>query len=164
MDDMFAQGTTRPQRADSPGIRIPPPLVVIAVFLLGWLMQSRFPLPFLPNPAALILGAVLILAYLVLALAAIPTMIRGGGTLNTSTPSKALVTTGIYQITRNPLYLSLLLLYLGVACLTSMTWAAILLPFLLVYSQILIVREERYLTRAFGAAYTDYKAHVRRWL
>lgn len=164
MDNMLARDTAQPQRADSPGVRVPPPLVFITVFLLGWLIQSRLPLPFLPNPAALILGGALVASYLGLAIASIPTMVRGGGTLNTSAPSKALVTSGVYRVTRNPMYLSLLLLYTGVACITSMTWAVILLPTLVIYCQVLIVREERYLTRAFGAAYSSYQASVHRWL
>lgn len=47
---------------------------------------------------------------------------------------------------------------------TGVTWALIVLPLALVYSQITIIREERYLERAFGAAYADYKARVRRWI
>jgi protein-S-isoprenylcysteine O-methyltransferase Ste14 len=164
MDNMLAHDNTPQQRADSPGVRIPPPLVFIAAFLLGWLIQSRIPLPFLPNPAALILGVVLLIGWLILVASSIPTMIRGGGTLNTAGPSQSLVTSGIYRITRNPMYLSLVLLYTGVMCLTSMTWALIVLPVALVYSQITILREERYLTRAFGAAYTSYQARVRRWI
>lgn len=164
MDNMIARDSAKAQRADSPGVRIPPPLVYIAVFLIGWFVQTRIPLPFLPNPYALILGIVLVCGWVVLAGASIPVMIRGGGTLNTSAPSTALVTSGIYKITRNPMYLSLLVLYTGVACLTHMTWAVILLPVVVVFSQVLIIREERYLDRAFGASYADYKARVRRWI
>ena len=164
MDKMLAESPSTPQRADSPGVRIPPPLVFIALFLIGWLIQSRFPLPFLSNPLALILGIVFVGGYVVLAIASIPTMIRRGGTLNTNGPSQAVVTSDIYRITRNPMYLSLVLLHVGIVCLTGITWALILLPIALVYSQITIIREERYLERAFGTAYADYKTRVRRWI
>ena len=164
MDNNLAHHATSPQRADSPGVRIPPPLVFIAMFLLGWLVQSRFPLPFLPNPLALIFGIALVAGYVALIAMAIPTMIRRGGTLNTNGQSSALVTSGIYRLSRNPMYLSLVLLYLGVVCLTGMTWALILLPLAIIYTQITILREERYLERAFGAGYADYKARARRWL
>ncbi len=164
MDNMLARDASQRQRADSPGVRIPPPLIFIALFLLGWLVQSRFPLPFLPNPLALILGIVLVAGYVALIAFSIPTMIQRGGTLNTNGQSRALVTSGIYRITRNPMYLSLVLLYLGVVCLTGMAWALILLPLAILYTQITILREERYLERAFGRSYTDYKARVRRWL
>lgn len=164
MDKTIATDTPQKQRADSPGVRIPPPLVYIALFLVGWFIQTRFPLPFLPHSVAFILGVVLVFGWVVLAIASIPTMIRGGGTLNTSAPSTGLVTSGIYRVTRNPMYLSLLLLYTGVACLTAVTWAMILFPLAVAFSQVLIMREERYLGRAFGAAYADYKARVRRWI
>lgn len=164
MDNMLANSATRDQRVDSPGVRIPPPLIFIAMFLVGWLGQSRLPLPFLPAPVSLALGAILLAGWLLLVAMSIPTMIRRGGTLNTSGQSSAVVTSGIYRVTRNPMYLSLVLLYLGVACLTRMAWPLPFLLIALVYTQVVILREERYLERAFGAAYTAYKARVRRWL
>jgi protein-S-isoprenylcysteine O-methyltransferase Ste14 len=164
MNHMAASENTQRQHADNPGVRIPPPLVFIAAFLLGWLVQSRFPLVFLPNPLALILGILLVVCYLALIAASIPTMVRRGGTLNTAGPSRALVTSGVYRITRNPMYLSLVLLHLGVVCLTGMTWALIFLPIPVIYTQFTILREEHYLTRAFGASYTGYIARVRRWI
>ena len=159
-----APGARSGQRADSAGVRIPPPLVFIAMYLLGWLVQSRIPTPFLPDPLAFALGGVLLAGWLALVITSIPTMIRRGGTLNTAAPSRALVTMGIYRVTRNPMYLSLVVLYLGVMCLTRMLWPLAFLPVALVYTQITILREERYLERAFGAAYLAYKARVRRWL
>lgn len=164
MNKMLAESQSQRQRADSPGVRISPPLVFIALFLIGWLIQSRFPLLFLSNPLALILGIAFVCGYAVLAIASISTMIRRGGTLNTNGPSQAIVTSGVYRITRNPMYLSLVLLHVGVVCLTGVTWALIVLPLALVYSQITIIREEHYLERAFGAAYADYKARVHRWI
>lgn len=167
MDAMVAKDASEArsdQRVDSAGVRIPPPLVFIAMYLLGWLVQSRIPAPFLPTPLALALGGMLLVAWLALVATSIPTMIRRGGTLNTSAPSSALVTTGVYRVTRNPMYLSLVLLYLALMLLARMLWPLAFLPLALVYTQITILREERYLERAFGASYLDYRARVRRWL
>jgi protein-S-isoprenylcysteine O-methyltransferase Ste14 len=95
----------------------------------------------------------------------IPTLLRGKGTLNTNGSSAALVTSGPYRISRNPMYLGLVLLYAGVACVFSVVWALPLLIPLIIYTQLsVIAREERYLDRAFGDTYRAYRVRVRRWL
>ena len=77
----------------------------------------------------------------------------------------ALVINGPFQFTRNPLYLSLTLVYSGIALLVNAFWALLMLPFvLLVMRQGVIDREECYLERKFGEEYLRYKARVRRWL
>jgi protein-S-isoprenylcysteine O-methyltransferase Ste14 len=79
--------------------------------------------------------------------------------------ANTLQTTGVYAITRNPMYLSLLLVYLGLTCIAGNWWNVMLLPLLLlVVQQYIIKREERYLMRQFGNSYAEYKARVRRWL
>ncbi len=164
MENTIVDHAPEAQLADTPGVRIPPPLPFIGTFLVGWLIQSRFPLPFLANPFALIAGSLLLVCWAALVVTSIPSMIRRGGTLNTSGPSRALVTSGVYRVTRNPMYLSLVLGYIGVACLTRMLWPLILVPLPLLYSHLVIRREERYLERRFGAAYVSYASRVRRWL
>jgi protein-S-isoprenylcysteine O-methyltransferase Ste14 len=63
------------------------------------------------------------------------------------------------------MYLGMLLLYLGVTCWFGLLWALFLTPLLVwVMGAAVIRREERYLTRKFGAAYRQYQAQVRRWL
>jgi protein-S-isoprenylcysteine O-methyltransferase Ste14 len=164
MENTIVDHAPEAQLADTPGVRIPPPLPFIGTFLVGWLIQSRFPLPFLANPIALIAGSLLLVCWAALVVTSIPTMIRRGGTLNTNGPSSTLVASGAYRVTRNPMYLSLVLGYAGAACLTHMLWPLILVPLPLLYSQLVILREERYLERRFGAAYLTYKSRVRRWL
>ena len=164
MENTIVDHAPEAQLADTPGVRIPPPLPFIATFLVSWLIQSRFALPFLPTPVALIAGAFLLVCWAALVASSIPTMIRRGGTLNTNGASSALVTANVYRITRNPMYLSLVLGYVGVACLTRMLWPLILVPLPLLYSHLVILREERYLERRFGAAYLTYKSRVRRWI
>jgi protein-S-isoprenylcysteine O-methyltransferase Ste14 len=152
-------------RSDSPGVRIPPPLAYLVAFLIGLLLQARLPLPFLARPMALGLGAALVAACAILILTAIPTMLRGHGTLNTTAPSAGLVTSRPYRFSRNPMYLGLLLLYSGLACLFAVAWALPLLIPLVFYIQLgVILPEERYLERAFGDTYRSYRARVRRWI
>lgn len=165
--DQSARATTQGarQRADSPGVRIPPPLVYILALLVGYFLQSRFPLPFVPQPYGMVAGDVAVLLGLALALASIVTMLRGKGTVNTNAASQALVTTGVYRFSRNPMYVSNALLYLGFALLLGSTWALIFLPLPVIYTQVaVILPEERFLARHFGDAYRAYASRVRRWI
>ena len=80
-------------------------------------------------------------------------------------PTTALVTNGPYRFSRNPMYLSLVLLYVGLALRLNDFWVLALAPVVIVLVHYLaIVREEQYLERKFGQEYLDYKARVRRWL
>jgi protein-S-isoprenylcysteine O-methyltransferase Ste14 len=158
-----AQGAR--QRPDSPGVRIPPPVFYALALLIGYFLQSRFPLPFLPQPYALVIGYVALLPGVALAAVSVATMLRGKGTLNTNAPSSQLVTTGVYRISRNPMYVSNALIYAGFASLLGLTWALIFLPLLIIYTQVAaILPEERFLIRHFGDTYRAYQARVRRWL
>ena len=148
-----------------PGVRIPPPAVFILALGISWLLQTFVPLPFLAHDTALWVGLALVAAGLVLALMSVATMIRGHGTVNTHAPSDALVVTGVYRISRNPMYVSNALMYTGFAIAMGVPWGLILLPFLLIFTQVVVIaREEKYLESAFGQQYTDYKTRVRRWL
>ena len=77
----------------------------------------------------------------------------------------ALVTGGVFQRTRNPMYLSLTLVTLGLGVVTANPWLILLAPALLLYLQERVVkREEAYLTTRFGAQYIAYLRKVRRWI
>jgi protein-S-isoprenylcysteine O-methyltransferase Ste14 len=160
--DRLGGGT---QRLDSPGVRVPPPVIYAAAFVLGLLLQAQFPLPFLAQAVALGLGGVIAAVGALFIATSIPTMLRGHGTLNTAGPSAALVISGPYRYSRNPMYLGLILLYGGLACTFAVVWALPLLFPLVVYTQVgVIVPEEGYLNRAFGDTYHSYRTRVRRWL
>ena len=78
---------------------------------------------------------------------------------------RGLITTGPYAITRNPTYVGLAFLYLGVALSLRLVWAIVLLPLaILVVDKLVVAREERYLTERFGDEYRHYVATTRRWL
>jgi len=77
----------------------------------------------------------------------------------------ALVLRGPYRFTRNPMYVSLVLSYVGLAGYLVVPWALVLLPLpLLALQRVLIPFEEARLRREFGSAYEHYCARVRRWL
>ncbi len=88
-----------------------------------------------------------------------------GTNIPPSLPTTALVIDGIYRRTRNPLYLGMTLVYLGLGVAAGSIWAIVLVvPLLWVINTGVVAREERYLERKFGDAYRAYKARVRRWV
>jgi protein-S-isoprenylcysteine O-methyltransferase Ste14 len=92
-------------------------------------------------------------------------MKRAGTNVDPREPTTAIVTGGPYRFTRNPLYLSMTLVYAGITALANALPAALLLPAVLAFMRRgVIEREERYLERKFGDEYMDYKARVRRWI
>ena len=92
-------------------------------------------------------------------------MRRAGGSIPTSEPTEAIVVRGPYAWSRNPIYLSMVALQVGVGIWANSAWffgLATLSAWLLWWG--VISREEHYLEGKFGQAYLDYKAQVRRWI
>jgi protein-S-isoprenylcysteine O-methyltransferase Ste14 len=86
-------------------------------------------------------------------------------TLDVDKPASSLVQDGPFRYSRNPGYLSLAMIYAGIAILWNALWAILFLPLLVLVTQReLIEREERYLERTFGEEYLAYKRRVRRWV
>jgi protein-S-isoprenylcysteine O-methyltransferase Ste14 len=150
---------------DNAGVVAPPPLIYLGSLVLGLLLNRTFPVPFLPRKIARILGLPL-LGSGVLLIGWFEWAIRHAGTpASPYKPVSRLVTEGPFSYTRNPGYLSMAMIYTGVAGLANALWAILLLPAtLFVIQRGVIEREERYLERAFGEEYLRYKARVRRWI
>ena len=90
---------------------------------------------------------------------------RARTSFSTFAPATHLVTRGSYRLSRNPGYVALSLLYLGIGVAADNLWiVAGLVPILIVMHYGVILREEQYLERAFGEEYLQYKASVRRWV
>jgi protein-S-isoprenylcysteine O-methyltransferase Ste14 len=80
-------------------------------------------------------------------------------------PSTIIVTTGVFSFSRNPLYLGVVCILMGIALASNLLWVlAFLIPSLVACHYILIIPEEKYLTARFGEEYRTYAASVRRWL
>jgi protein-S-isoprenylcysteine O-methyltransferase Ste14 len=92
------------------------------------------------------------------------TMRNADAPVRTDRPVPRLTTAGPFGYSRNPAYLSLAMIYAGIAALRNPLWAILFLPLVLyVIQREVIGREERYLERTFGEEYLAYKARVRRW-
>lgn len=152
-------------RADSAGVRVPPPLIYIAGLLVGAALEQVVATPDLPGVWALLAAVVGIVLAVLLDGGAMRRFLRSRTAMEPWKPSSALVTTGPYRFTRNPMYLGMAVLYLGIALTFGLLWSVALLPVVLVVvDRYVIAREERYLTRRFGESYLQYREQVRRWL
>lgn len=143
----------------------PPPLIYAAGLLISFFLQRRFPTKFrLPKGTSVVSVGLLILSFL-LGFSAFLSLRQARTTVFPHKPTTTIVSTGPFRYTRNPIYLSFNLLYIGIALLTNLLWAFALLPLVLLFINWgVIAREERYLTNKFGEAYKQYLARVRRWL
>jgi protein-S-isoprenylcysteine O-methyltransferase Ste14 len=149
----------------SPGIHFPPPFLYVALFLLGLLMDNLVPLPALPRTPSRVLAALLLVPGLGLILWSLWLFLRARTSPLPMRPATAFVRSGPYRWTRNPMYLGMLLLYLGVALLFDVTWALLLAPAVVfLIGRLVIRREERYLEAKFGDDYRRYMGQVRRWI
>ena len=150
---------------DNLGGWVPPPLTYLLSLLLGLVLDRRLHLPFLPHRVARLLGWPLVGGGMALATWFIRTMRRADTTLDVNKPVSSLVQDGPFRYSRNPGYLSLAMIYAGIAILRNALWAILFLPLLLLVTQReLIEREDRYLERTFGEEYLNYKRRVRRWV
>ena len=150
---------------DTAQVLVLPPLVYGGAFVMGLLLHLMLPLHVLPTPLARGIGVVCVLVSFPLALMTLRTLSRAHTPVDPMKPTTALVTEGPFRYSRNPIYVALTLLYLGVALLVNALWILLLVvPVLVVIRYGVIAREEAYLTRKFGDAYHQYMAQVRRWL
>jgi protein-S-isoprenylcysteine O-methyltransferase Ste14 len=150
---------------DNPGVIAFPPALYTGTLLVELVLSFVFPIDFLPRSISLILGAIAIIGAGSIAISAFRAMRLAQTAVNPSQPTTAIVSDGVFSWSRNPIYLSLTLLYSAIALLLGSLWALLLLLPLLFVVQIGIVkREEIYLERKFGDEYLRYKASVRRWL
>lgn len=154
-----------PNLSDHAGVRVPPPLIYVAIFAVGLLLHLIAPLTFLPRLPARVAALIFLGGWLLLFGWSYRLFRRTRNSLVTVRPAAELVVSGPYRFTRNPMYLSLLCLYGAVALWFGIIWAIILLPLVvLVVQRTVIAREERYLERRFGEAYRQYRGQVRRWI
>lgn len=150
---------------DSPGVRFPPPLVYGAAVLAGWLLNRSSPLPIGAGNWRIVLAWAFVAGSVLLAGSAIGLFRRKQTSMIPVRPAGTLVTSGPYAITRNPMYISLALLTTAFALFLNSWWIVLLLgPTVLVVQQFVIVPEERYLRRRFGAEYEAYTRRVGRWV
>ena len=142
-----------------------PPLIYLASIATGLALHWAWPRPLLAGGPARPVGGVLVVASLLLAGFSVQRFRAAGTPVPARKPTTAIVRTGPYRFSRNPIYLAFSLLQLGLAIWVGSWWlVATLAAAIAIIHYVVVPREELYLEARFGAEYGDYKAAVRRWL
>ncbi|MCR9138255.1 MAG: isoprenylcysteine carboxylmethyltransferase family protein [Alphaproteobacteria bacterium] len=161
MDRSTETNSTGP---DNAGVKVPPPLVFLVAMLIGLWWDSPWLSGSSAGPVPTVVGAIIALAGVGLIIIAALGHRRAGTNLEPWQPTTAIVKTGVYGYSRNPIYLGMAVTQLGLAiCAGSLGALMMIVPAVLFIQFHVIAREENYLEAKFGAAYLDYKSTVRPW-
>lgn len=153
---------------DHADVAIKPPFLFLGALGIGCLLSLVVPIGFglgSANGTALATGLAFVLIGFALAAWSARVFHLAGTSIVPGDAAAALVTSGPYKVTRNPIYIGFILVYFGLAIiLTSMWMLLLLIPVLFILQRGIVEREEAYLEREFGEAYRKYKVKVPRWL
>jgi len=142
-----------------------PPLILGATIALGLILNYFWPAKVLAHSLAVPLGILIVFVAVAIGLLAVREMVTASTPLDVRKRSTRIVTSGIFQQSRNPIYLGMVLLCTGIAFLVDSLWLLGLVPlFAAILQKGVIEPEEAYLERNFGEDYLRYKARVRRWI
>lgn len=154
---------------DAAAVRVFPPAIPLLTILTGVGLSRLWPIDLgfeIPTPhrywvgGLLVAGAIFGLGYWSVRL-----FRRTGQSENPWKPTTEILESGPFRITRNPLYLQMLVVCVGIAVILMNVWIVILTPVCAWFLQrFVILPEEAYLERKFGDVYLAYKRRVRRWL
>jgi protein-S-isoprenylcysteine O-methyltransferase Ste14 len=150
---------------DHAGVPVPPPLIYIVLFGVGLLLHWLVPFSFVPTIPARVVALIFLGCGVILVVWSGLLFRRANTSVVPVKPTTALVISGPYRLTRNPIYLAFLCIYIAAALGFGVIWALVLVPLVvLAVQRLAISKEERYLEQKFGDAYRQYRAHVRRWI
>src|SRR6058998_1573144 len=141
-----------------------PPIVYLISILVGFGLNAVWSVELVPH-ALEPLGGLLILLAVALFVLSVREFRRARTPIRSRKAVTAVITTGPYRFSRNPIYLSFTLLQLGLGLWANSVWlVGLLIPTLVLMSYGVIAREERYMAQKFGDEYLRYRASVRRWI
>jgi len=157
---------TPQKNKDRAGVIAPPPLIYLGGLLIGLALDRWWRhCPIFVSTGWRWSGFALVVAGIVPIVAGRRALLAAETNINPFKPSLAIVTSGPFRFTRNPLYLGVTLVYCGLGLVSNTWWCFVLLvPVLLLIHFGVVAREERYLERKFGDSYRDYRVRVRRYL
>ncbi|MFN3579266.1 MAG: methyltransferase family protein [Pseudomonas sp.] len=148
-------------------LKIPPLGLVGLIAVLMWGLAWLFSPVYLPAGFRTLAILLCALAGLGFALGGVLAFRRAGTTVDPMSPGKssALVTDGVYRVSRNPMYVGFVFALIAWGLVLSAPWAMVgPVLFVLYMNRYQILPEERILLKRFGADYAEYKGRVRRWL
>ena len=155
-----------PAEKDHADVLVPPPVALALCVAAGWLANRLWPAPFLPRASPLqAIGFSVAAIGVAIAISAVVQFRRARTSVRPDRPSSAILSTGPYRYSRNPIYLGMFVVVAGLAVALDSLWQFAALAVLYgVLRWGVVAREEAYLTRKFGDAYLDYARRVRRWV
>jgi protein-S-isoprenylcysteine O-methyltransferase Ste14 len=146
-----------------PGVRVPPPVIVVAALILAWGLQRLLPVQL--GPPAVALGGMVIFLAMGWVGWALLVLVRAGNDPRPDKPDAAFVAAGPYRFGRNPIYFGFLLFLAGVALSWGTLWAWLAVGAVFLVLDLHVVRrEEAYLQARFPESYPAYAARIRRWV
>jgi protein-S-isoprenylcysteine O-methyltransferase Ste14 len=152
---------------DHPDVAVFPPVIPFTTLVSACLMQWLAPLGWIADLNTAMrfgVGAIIMISGLVTASAGRRALLRHATNINPLQPTTALVTDGVYSLTRNPLYVGASMALCGIALVFDLDWVLLLIvPSCVLLHFAVVQREERYLEHKFGEAYRSYKARVPRY-
>ena len=152
-------------RSDHPGVVVRPPFLYGGGFIVVLALRWLWPLPIVGHGGPLWGALALSIVGVAVVIPGRRALIAAGTNVDPALPTTTLVATGPYRFSRNPLYVGLTLLYLGLTSAFNTWWGVIVLvPILVIMHRGVVRREERYLEQKFGEPYRQYCARVRRYL
>lgn len=146
------------------GVRVPPPLFYLAGLAIGIALELAFPIDGPPTWVRIAVGVLGVGLAAALDGSAMVRFVRAKTNIVPFKPTSALVTDGPYRFTRNPMYVGMACLYIGIAVAFGLIWALLLLPLSILAVDRFVIAREPYLEGLFGERYLEYKRRVRRWL
>ena len=153
------------QKSDSSGAIAPPPVIALVAVAIGVVLGLIWPVEIIPAPWQYVAGGPIIAGAVLLVMSAFRLFQRAKTPVPTYRTPTALVTSGVYRLTRNPIYLAMVLLIIGLAVTLDNVW---LLALAAIFQQIIrwgvIAREEPFLEAKFGDQYSAFKQRTRRWI
>jgi protein-S-isoprenylcysteine O-methyltransferase Ste14 len=147
--------------------KIPPPVVMVVTGLVMWLIASIAPSLDISFFVRVVDALIFAATGVTFAVAGVTSFRRAKTTVNPLKPESAtsLVSSGIYRVTRNPMYVGMLFVLIGWALFLASVWTLIgPLVFAFFITRFQILPEERVLATLFGADFNAYTTKVRRWL
>lgn len=151
--------------SDNANVLAPAPVFFAIAVAAGFGLEYAIPLALLSFRYSAAVGAAIIAFSVALVLSAIAQMVRAKTAFDARQSATAIVAAGAFRFSRNPTYLSLALLQIGLAFIFQSFWVLVaVVPAVAITHWGVVLREERYLTQKFGTEYERYSAKVRRWI
>ena len=153
---------------DTPGVIAPPPLIFLGFLIAGFALGATWHWALRPpkfDAQASWTGWVFIGLGLVAFVLGVTNFTRAGTPVPTREETRRLVTGGIHGMSRNPIYVAMFFVYLGIGLVANAAWIlALFVPLYLIIRYGVVAREEAYLARKFGEPYRELLQRTRRWL